>query len=146
MAGRKTVLLYSPHFVVPGNRFDPQYLAIPPLSHLALAGPLRDAGYDVQIVDAKWDLDWQSRLRDVVDNLLCVGVTSLTGPSVSDGLKFAAFVRQLRSDLPIVWGGWHVSFAARQAIEDPHVDIVVSGMGERTFVDVVRAIETRGPL
>ena len=118
-----------------------QYLATPPLSHLALAGPLRDAGYDVQIVDAKWDTDWRSRLRDTADSLLCVGVTSLTGPSVSDGLEFASVVRQQSPELPIVWGGWHASFAAEQAIQDPRVDIVVSGMGERTIVDVVRAIE-----
>ncbi len=139
---RKTVLLYSPHFVAPAYRSGELYRATPPLSHLALAGPLRDAGYDVEIIDAKWDVDWRSRLRDAVHRVLCVGVTSLTGPAVSDGLEFATFVKHLSPDLPVIWGGWHATFSAQQAMEDSRVDMVVRGMGERTFVEVVRALDT----
>jgi radical SAM superfamily enzyme YgiQ (UPF0313 family) len=38
------------------------------------------------------------------------------------------------------------NFAAQQAMEDPWVDIVVRGMGERTLVEVVRAIEASASL
>ena len=79
MQGRKTILLYSPHFVSPAAREGRLYRAVPPLSDLALAGPLRDAGYDVGILDAKWDTDWRSQVALLADSLLCVGVTSLTG-------------------------------------------------------------------
>jgi radical SAM superfamily enzyme YgiQ (UPF0313 family) len=113
---------------------------------LALAGLLRDAGYDVQIIDAKWDIDWRSQVRRIADRLLCVGVTSLTGPAVSDGLEFSAFVKQIRPDLPVIWGGWHTTFAAEQAMQDPRIDVVVRGMGERTFVELARSIEANGPL
>lgn len=34
----------------------------------------------------------------------------------------------------------------KQAMEDPRVDIVVRGMGERTFVEVVRALAADSPL
>ena len=146
MGGRNVIVLYSPHFVSPEARHGAMYRAVPPLSHLAIAGPLRDAGYDVRIFDAKWDLDWQAEVRALADKILCAGVTSLTGPAVSDGLEFAAFMKALRPDLPVIWGGWHTTFAAHQAMEDPRVDVVVRGMGERTFVDVVRAIETGGAL
>lgn len=118
MVSRRTVLLYSPHFVAPKHRSGATYRATPPLSHLALAGPLREAGYQVQIVDAKWDTDWRSLVRQNHDRLLCAGITSLTGPAVSDGLEFATFTKQLRPDLPLIWGGWHASFAAQQAMED----------------------------
>jgi radical SAM superfamily enzyme YgiQ (UPF0313 family) len=146
MRARKTILLYTPHFVSPGARASPMYRATPPLSHLALAGPLRDAGYDVKIIDAKWDEDWRARARNLADDLLCAGVTSLTGPAVSDGLEFAAYVKQLRPDLPVIWGGWHTTFAAQQAMGDPRVDVVVRGMGERTLVEVARTIESNGSL
>ena len=146
MASAKTVLLYSPHFVAPAYRLQPLYRSTPPLSHLALAGPLREAGYDVEIIDAKWDLDWRARVRERAGRLLVAGVTSLTGPAVSDGLEFATLVKELRPDLPVIWGGWHASFAAHQAMEDPRVDVVVRGMGERAFVDVIRAIETGSSL
>ncbi len=144
MRSKKTILLYSPHFIAPELRAGATYRAVPPLSHLALAGPLRQAGYEVVILDAKWDLDWQERTRDLADRLLCVGVTSLTGPAVSDGLEFSAFIRRLNPELPIIWGGWHATFAAQQAVEDPRVDIVVRGMGERTFVAVANAIALGG--
>ena len=138
---RKAVLLYSPHYVAPALRSGRQYLAMPPFSLLALAGPLRDAGYDVRILDAKWDANWRDHVRSAAGDLVCAGVTSLTGPAVSDGLEFASFVKQIRPDIPVIWGGWHATFAARQAIQDPRVDAVVHGIGERTMVELVRAIE-----
>lgn len=146
MQRRNTIVLYSPHFVSPAVREGRLYRAVPPLSHLAIAGPLRDAGYDVRILDAKWDVDWRGQVREIADSLLCAGVTALTGPAVSDGLEFSTYIKQLRPDLPVIWGGWHATFAAQQAMEDPRIDIVVRGMGERTFVDVARSFESNGSL
>jgi radical SAM superfamily enzyme YgiQ (UPF0313 family) len=112
------------------------------VSHLALAGPVRDAGYDVRMLDARWDTDWKREVRERVDQLACVGITSLTGPSVADGLQFASYVRELRPEVPIIWGGWHATFAARQAAEDPRVDVVVRGFGESTFVELLAAFRS----
>jgi hypothetical protein len=50
--------------------------------------------------------------RELADDLLCTGVRSLTGPAVSDGLEFATYLKHLRPGLPVIWGGWHVTFAA----------------------------------
>jgi anaerobic magnesium-protoporphyrin IX monomethyl ester cyclase len=140
--GRNQVVLYTPHFVPEAGRRGAYYRSVPPVSLLALAGPVRDAGYDVHLLDARWDLDWKPELRERVDQLACVGITSLTGPSVADGLQFASYVRELRPDLPIVWGGWHATFAARQAAADPRVDVVVRGFGERTFVELLAAFRS----
>ncbi len=142
----REVLLYSPHFVAAPARGDRGYRAVPPISHLALAGPLRQAGYDVRIIDAKWDRDWRRLVRERAPHLACVGVTSLTGPAVEDGLEFSAYVKSVAPKVPVIWGGWHASFAAQQAIEDPRIDIVVRGMGERTFVDVLHALESEQSL
>jgi radical SAM superfamily enzyme YgiQ (UPF0313 family) len=136
------IILYSPHFVSAAARGDAAYRAVPPLSHLALAGPLRAAGYNVRILDAKWDTDWRREVRERAKTLACVGVTSLTGPAVEDGLQFSAYVKSVAPEVPVIWGGWHASYAAQQAIEDPRVDVVVRGMGERTFVQVLAALES----
>ncbi len=145
-ASRGEIALFSPHFVPPEAQSDASYRGVPPLSHLALAGPLRDAGYRVLMLDAKWDLDWRRAIKERIDHLTCVGVTSLTGTAVRDGLEFSAFVKSLRPDLPVIWGGWHATYAARQAVEDPRVDVVVRGMGERTFPELLEAIEERRSL
>ena len=139
---RDQVVLYSPHFVPEAARDNLFYRAVPPLSHLAVAGPLRDAGYEVHLLDGRWEPDWKRVVRERVDRLACVGITSLTGPSVADGLQFASYVRELDPKLPILWGGWHASFAARQAVEDARVDVVVRGFGERTFVELLAAFRS----
>lgn len=140
--GRNQVVLYTPHFVPEAGRGNAFYRAVPPLSHLAIAGPVRDAGYDVCMLDGRWDTDWKRKVRERADRLACVGITSLTGPSVADGLQFASYVRELRPEVPILWGGWHATFAARQAVEDPRVDVVVRGFGESTFVELLAALRS----
>jgi len=100
----------------------------------------------VRIIDSKWDLDWRREVRETIDQYMCVGVTSLTGPAVQDGLEFSAFVKSLAPDTPVIWGGWHSTFAARQAIEDPRIDVVVRGMGESSFVEMLEALETKRSL
>ena len=86
MASAKTVLLYSPHFVAPAYRLQSLYRATPPLSHLALAGPLREAGYDVEIIDAKWDLDWRARVREREGRESCPYVQDQPRPVVMEPL------------------------------------------------------------
>src|SRR5581483_2856194 len=104
-----------------------------------LAGPLREAGYEVRILDAKWDHNCRDVVRERADRLACVGVTSLTGPAVQDGLEFSEFVKSVAPRVPVIWGGWHASYAAQHAIENPNIDVVVRGMGERTFAEVLDA-------
>ena len=146
MLRNRTVMLFSPQFVAESAQSGAGYRATPPLSHLALAGPLREAGYSVRIVDTKWDSDWRRLLREEIDDLACVGITSLTGPAVRNGLEISAFARSLNPRVPIIWGGWHSTFAAQQAIEDPLVDVVVRGMGERTLIEVLQALSTGSSL
>jgi anaerobic magnesium-protoporphyrin IX monomethyl ester cyclase len=125
---------------------SPWDFAVPPLSHLALAGPLRQAGFGVHILDAKWDRDWFERVSKIAPRVVAFGVSALTGYSIKDGLLAAERFRALRPEVPIVWGGWHTTFAASQAIEDPRVDYVVRGQGERTFVQLLDALESHQPL
>jgi radical SAM superfamily enzyme YgiQ (UPF0313 family) len=67
----------------------------------------------------------------------------MTGYQIKGGIAAAKRVREL-SDVPIVWGGWHVSLLPEESIRSPHVDIVVRGQGERTFAELVQVIEEKG--
>lgn len=140
------VVLYVPHFVPESERGHGYYRAVPPLSQLALAGPLRDAGYEVEILDGRWETRWKERLSAAADRLACLGISSLTGPAVSDGLEVAGYLRGLRPEVPIVWGGWHATFAAEQAVQDPRVDVVVRGIAEQSFVELLGALRSGAPL
>jgi radical SAM superfamily enzyme YgiQ (UPF0313 family) len=55
-------------------------------------------------------------------------------------------VKKRHPEVPIVWGGIHASLLPAQTLANPYVDIVVLGEGETTFQELVRALETGGPL
>jgi len=48
--------------------------------------------------------------------------------------------------VPVVWGGIHATLLPAQTLERPEIDFVVSGEGERTFEELVAALERGGPI
>jgi radical SAM superfamily enzyme YgiQ (UPF0313 family) len=148
MEARKgKVILYSPHYVDPVRQVvSLDYLATPPLPFLALGGPLREAGYDVRIIDAKWSPDARREIEETVDDAVCLGVTGLTGYAVLDGLAASGWAKRRNPAIPVVWGGWHSTFAAKQAVLDPRIDVVVRGQGELGFVELLDALREKRPL
>ncbi len=56
-------------------------------------------------------------------------------------------VRELRPELPIIFGGWHPSLlhAARRCAKT-FVDIVVRHQGEKTLVEILDRLEAGQPL
>jgi len=120
--------------VYPGRRGGVPRL---PLSVLYLAGELERAGFKPQVVDTRVDELSGIKLDDVV----CAGVSSMTGNQIAYGLEAAEFIREKNPDLPIVWGGVHPSIDPKQTIQDGLVDVVVSGEGEEALVEVARKLE-----
>ena len=116
-----------------------------PLSILTLAPELKKRGYSVVLIDERIDRHALSKLEASLDRALCVGISSMTGYQIQGGIAAAKRVRQ-RSDVPVVWGGWHVSLLPEESIKSPHVDILVRGQGEKTFAALVQAIEEKGNL
>jgi anaerobic magnesium-protoporphyrin IX monomethyl ester cyclase len=145
-ATKGRVVLYMPHYISREWASSADYLAVPPLPYLALGQPLREAGYEVEIVDAKWEPDLPARLADLLKDAVCLGVSAMTGYSLRDGLYASGLAKQIRPDLPVIWGGWHTSFVSRQAVMDPRVDVGVKGQAERSFVEVLDALRERRSL
>lgn len=121
---------------------DPTAL-IMPLSLIYVAQPLTTHGYSVTIIDQRVTPDWPDRLRQELSKgeTICVGVSAMTGLQIEGGILAAKIVREYSGDLPIVWGGVHASLLPEETVEDEHVDIVVIGEGERTFLELVRKLE-----
>lgn len=117
-----------------------------PLALLAISALPHSKGYPITIVVQDVDDDPDRQVLDACKDALLLGITSLTGKMIHEGLQMAAKVRERYPDLPIVWGGTHPTIAPEQTIEHPLVDIVVAGQGESTFMDLVEAIENGTPL
>jgi radical SAM superfamily enzyme YgiQ (UPF0313 family) len=121
--------------------FFPSYYsdeAAPPLALLHLAAPLVERGYDVRIVDSAVSSgDCEDAVLREAEGALCVGISMVTGPMITQGVAVARALRQVRPDLPLVAGGWHPSILPEQTLRSGYFDAVVKGQGEATFLEMV---------
>ena len=120
----------------------------PPHSLLTIAAPCLKAGYDVRILDQRAKPITLDALRELISSdLICVGISSMSGTQIRNALSLARMVRELTGgSVPIVWGGTHPSLLPEQTLENEFVDIVVNGEGDESFLELVQALEKSQPL
>ncbi|MFQ5904983.1 MAG: B12-binding domain-containing radical SAM protein [bacterium] len=135
----RTLLLSPPQENVYG-RLTPPY---PPLGLLQIGACLRAAGNDVVFLDAAL---YPARVATVAKyfrpEMVCI--TSVT-PTFPKALELARFVKG-ELDVPVVFGGPHVSMIPEESLGSGDVDFAVVGEGEQTVVELARAIEGGNPL
>jgi radical SAM superfamily enzyme YgiQ (UPF0313 family) len=118
----------------------------PPMSLLSLAAPLEEAGYQVRLIDAAIEPDYEKRIAGEIQAACCFGISLLTGPMIHAALEASRLVRRLRPDLPIVYGGWHPTLLPDQTLRSDYVDVIVRGQGELTLVELLPRIHERAAL
>lgn len=74
-----------------------------------------------------------------------VGISSLFSSYFREVLKIAEAIRN-RLPVPILLGGSHVSAEPVMMLQNPHVDFVIRGEGERPLVEFLKAWITDGDL
>jgi len=74
-----------------------------------------------------------------------VGISSLFSPYHREALACAREIKK-RLDIPVLMGGSHVSAAPLSVLNDPSVDFIIRGEGERPFVEFLKAWEAGLPL
>ncbi len=112
-----------------------------PLSLLALAGPLLQYGYEVKLIDADADEDYLLQIEETARDVICVGISSMTGYQIEGGLQVSRMIKKKYPKIPIVWGGYHPSLLPEQTASNDYVDAVVRGQGEITFTEIVRHLD-----
>jgi anaerobic magnesium-protoporphyrin IX monomethyl ester cyclase len=133
----KVVLFYPPYDGPPLGA---------PLCLLALAGTLREANFDVVLIDAAIEPDYLERIRLECESAVCIGISVLTGPMIHGAIAAARQVKQHAPAVPVVFGGWHPTLCPESTLREPYVDIVVRGQGEITIVEVAAALAAGKPL
>src|SRR6476659_1366874 len=96
--------------------------AYPGLALPLLGTVLKNKGYDVKVyIEAIRPWNWD-RIRE--SDLICITVNS------AEVTECYALADQIRAELqiPVVMGGYHVTYMAEEALE--HCDYVVRGEGE----------------
>lgn len=72
-----------------------------------------------------------------------VGISVLFSPYYREALRTAEEVKK-RLGVPIVLGGSHVSAAPLTAMQQPYVDFIVRGEGEKPLVEFMKAVRAGG--
>lgn len=131
-----TVILYQPKV-----DFKPYYPCFwAPLSILSVAAPLVSKGIRVLLLDGNLEEHQKDKkiIEENIGRCICVGISSMIGGNqLERGLDIAMFIKQYRSDLPIILGGPATSVISEQLFEDPNIDYVVLGQGELPVSDLV---------
>jgi anaerobic magnesium-protoporphyrin IX monomethyl ester cyclase len=133
----KVVLFYPP--------YDGPALSAP-LCLLALAAPLRDAGFAVTVIDAAICPDYRAEVLRECRDAICVGISVLTGPMIRSAVEIASQVRKSLPSLPIVFGGWHPTLLPEQTLRAECVDLVVRGQGEITLRELAERLAGGEPV
>jgi radical SAM superfamily enzyme YgiQ (UPF0313 family) len=137
----KKIVLFLPHRADPGRgeMFSADLL---PLELLQIAsGPVAE-GYEVVMIDAMVEPDYERKVVEACEDALLFASSCILGYQVYDGYKVARMVREKLPNLPIIWGGWFPSVIPEMYLEHDIADAVGVGQGELTFLDVVKAVES----
>lgn len=117
-----------------------------PLGLLSIAAIPALRGYNITIIDQRVDNDWQQNLvATLKKGPICIGITCMTGKQILYALEAAKLVRK-HSTAPLIWGGVHTTLVPEQSLQNPYVDIIVLREGDITFMELVEALENKGPL
>ncbi len=124
---------------------------LPPMGLIRLASMLKEPQHSVKILDQilairTGDLPmgpeiYQAATRQILattPELVAFSAQCTTYPAI---LQIASLLKQAQPDITVVVGGHNATFLARQTLERcPSIDLVIRGEGERTFPELVRAL------
>jgi anaerobic magnesium-protoporphyrin IX monomethyl ester cyclase len=143
----KVILINPPHTAI-GSRIPDDHL--PPLGLLSIGGPLLDAGFAVELVDADMeDMPLDRIVEETAARGADVVMLGHSGSSSAHAtvLTLCDAIKQRLPDVTIVYGGVHPTYHWDEILmESPSIDIIVRGEGEQTAVDLMRALNGSGEL
>ena len=109
-----------------------------PLGLLYLATFLKKHGILAKIIDTRVNLNWKREISGSLHENDIVGITCMIGPQVKNSLEIARYIKEVRPNTTVVFGGIHPTLVPEQALREECIDIVVRGEGEKPFLEIAR--------
>ncbi|MFN8284611.1 MAG: radical SAM protein [Chitinophagales bacterium] len=130
---KKKIILFDP-------KTDPSF----PLALLALSSIVDQSQYEVVLIDCLVNKNYEDIIKQEPKNILCVGVTVLTGTPINVALNFSKMIKDISPDIPVIWGGWHTSLFMEELLQNhDFIDVTVQAQGEETFKELIYHIENK---
>ena len=122
-----------------------------PYSILSVGSELKRKGYQVRLIDNNLEGLSEKQFDEILrpyqsENLAFVGISSMIGHQIKEGLSFAGRTRNLMPSVPLVWGGPAATILSEDFINSPLVDVVVRKQGERTSAELADSLSKDGNL
>ena len=116
-----------------------------PLGLLSLGTALEKAGYSVKVIDPVARQNYLEEIEKAVcDGILWVGITTMTN-GVASALEMSRFIKEIRGEVPICWGGVHPTLFIESVLKEPSVDYAAWGEGERLVIELSEVINGSRP-
>ena len=117
---------------------------LPPIGLMYVAAALEKAGFEVQMLDnylVKKPID---EIKQLVSKLNpeIVGITCGSA-TYSRCIETAKAIKETSPNCTVVVGGWHASYVPDSLLDNPEIDYVVMGEGERAMTQLVTCITKR---
>jgi len=106
----------------------------------------KEKKYDFVIINSDGKYDYCKKILDEARDALCLCITCLTATPIKDALYVAGKVKERYPELPIIFGGWHVTLLPEQSITNKNIDIIIKGHGELTFTEIIKRLEEGKPI
>ncbi|MCB1889753.1 MAG: cobalamin-dependent protein [Rhodocyclaceae bacterium] len=136
----RILLINPPYRAMTIHGMGPQV----PLGLLAIAGPMIDAGHDVQLLNAEQPMlgnaEIVQRVRAFRPDVIMTGHSGST-PAHPTVLRMLAAIKAAMRQVVSVYGGVYPSYHARRILESSRqVDVIVRGEGEQVAVQLAAAL------
>ena len=113
-----------------------------PLGLLAIGSVLKRAGHQVKILDLRISNSPDEELNAVMNSfdpqVVGIGVMTI---ECKYGFIDAAKVKKINPNVTVIFGGPHCSHEPQFILNDSNVDLMVSGEGDLTIVELVNTLE-----
>lgn len=113
-----------------------------PLALLSLAAALQPR-WICRIIDGNVDRGYLDTIQRCLaeERFVAVGISVMGGPQVQPAIDASRAVRAAKASIPIIWGGYFPTLYTGAALNASYVDYAVRGPGEKTFVELLTALE-----
>ena len=128
--------------IYPMQGFSGVYVRHIPLGLLYASSNLVKQDYDVKIFDARLHpKDWREKLAEILTaETVAVGFSVMSGTPIKSAQQIGRFVKSIRDDIAVIWGGPHATFNPMTILEEPSADFALAGYAAETFPELINAI------
>jgi len=119
-----------------------------PLGPLYLADALEKAHFNVKIMHSLEFRNVKAIFNSAIEtikeiNPIFVGFSVMTGMQTEYSAKLSRIIKKSFPNISIVWGGVHPTIATEECLKEDYIDIIIRSEGEKTIVELAKAIKER---